>query len=426
MAGPTSTSSAQRCSTCFRSSDNVAQGRGHPLPILRSHDMPAPSSTTANWQKYKGRLSRQLHETRLFGCRTGSLIPPGSFTRKKEFPVRRSVYSVCLWAILLQDRRGRRRHQAECSSSTRRVIVARELATRLQPQPGPARTRPAHPVQSAPGSLLPAPRWAACKTPCLHGRNGVFWRETAALLKNFGAVPTSTIPCRCSSWPPAAPPMVLHPDGSFVAARGRTRRDYAADRWKFGDPRQRLRHRPARARLALLELQNPPATGAGKLSPLAEALRAHTGLADYSANSRFFYYDAEANKKSPPSPRSSSNSPRRTVGRPSRSWRIPSRSSPSRGRGDPPVFPAAVAGLPCGVSGRILNSVPAVFALRSLASKLQWPVELHFIDTPPIEACGGCSRKYRACLQPISRLPSLARSTSSGPEPVEGKQVFKN
>jgi hypothetical protein len=32
-----------------------------------------------------------------------------------------------------------------------------------------------------------------------------------------------------------------------------------------------------------------------------------------------------------------------------------------------------------------LNSEPAAFALRSLASKLKWPVELHFLDTPPIE-----------------------------------------
>ena len=49
------------------------------------------------------------------------------------------------------------------------------------------------------------------------------------------------------------------------------------------------------------------------------------------------------------------------------------------------IFPQPPAKLPCGVSGRILNSVPVVFALRSLAAKLCWPVELHFIVTPPSE-----------------------------------------
>jgi hypothetical protein len=37
------------------------------------------------------------------------------------------------------------------------------------------------------------------------------------------------------------------------------------------------------------------------------------------------------------------------------------------------------------VSGRILNSVPATFALRSLAAKLRWPVTLIFLTDPPSE-----------------------------------------
>jgi glucosamine kinase len=49
------------------------------------------------------------------------------------------------------------------------------------------------------------------------------------------------------------------------------------------------------------------------------------------------------------------------------------------------LFPQPFTKLPCGVSGRILNSAPASFALRSLASKLNWPVELQFITTAPIE-----------------------------------------
>ena len=49
------------------------------------------------------------------------------------------------------------------------------------------------------------------------------------------------------------------------------------------------------------------------------------------------------------------------------------------------IFPSPAAPVPCGVSGRILNSVPAAFALRSLATKLRWPVKLEFITTAPIE-----------------------------------------
>ena len=48
-------------------------------------------------------------------------------------------------------------------------------------------------------------------------------------------------------------------------------------------------------------------------------------------------------------------------------------------------FPQPTGKIPCGVSGRILNSTAGVFALRSLANKLDWNVELNFITTPPIE-----------------------------------------
>jgi glucosamine kinase len=48
-------------------------------------------------------------------------------------------------------------------------------------------------------------------------------------------------------------------------------------------------------------------------------------------------------------------------------------------------FPSAAGALPCGISGRILNSGPAVHALRSLALNLRWPVELRFIAESPIE-----------------------------------------
>ena len=48
-------------------------------------------------------------------------------------------------------------------------------------------------------------------------------------------------------------------------------------------------------------------------------------------------------------------------------------------------FPQPAGKIPYGVSGKILNSQPGAFALRSLAEKLHWPVELNFLTTSPIE-----------------------------------------
>jgi len=49
------------------------------------------------------------------------------------------------------------------------------------------------------------------------------------------------------------------------------------------------------------------------------------------------------------------------------------------------LFPAPANAVPCGVSGPILNSGAASYALRSLASKLHWTVDLKFIKEPPSE-----------------------------------------
>ncbi len=122
------------------------------------------------------------------------------------------------------------------------------------------------------------------------------------------------------------------------------------------------------------------------MARLAEALRAHTGLADYPANSRFFYYDAQANA------RISAFAPlvlelaAQDCG-PAQQVVADSITELAR-LADQMIhrhFPHPPARLPCGVSGRILNSIPAAFALRSLASKLKWPADLRFLTTPPIE-----------------------------------------
>lgn len=223
---------------------------------------------------------------------------------------------------------------------------------------------------------------------CMAG-NGAFWRETAAALKDFGAVTTldDSVPV-LELATNGAPGLVLHAGtGSFVAARGPDGAVHYAGGlgWKFGDPGSGFDIGRRALALALLELQSLSA-GASQVSPLVEALRAHTGLADYSINSRFFYNDPAANV------RIASFAPRvlalaeQDCG-PAQQVVADSITDLAR-QADTVIhrlFPQPTAKLPCGVSGRILNSIPAAFALRSLASKLNWPVELHFMATPPIE-----------------------------------------
>jgi len=259
-----------------------------------------------------------------------------------------------------------------------------------------------------------------------------FWAETAAALSGFGLVTTAT-----DSMPVlelatgGAPGLVLHAGtGSFVAARavdGSTH--YAGGLgWKLGDAGSGFDLGRRAIAGALLELQGWPPTVTKNLSPLAEALRAHTGLADYAANSRFFYTDAGANAAiSAFAPRVlelaeqdcgaaqqvvadsvtdlarladrvihqlfSAERVENLSGLAPRNrdeWRAISAdasraaSTPQRDRSQVSGL-AASAVIPCGVSGRILNSVPAAFALRSLATKLRWPVKLEFITTSPIE-----------------------------------------
>jgi len=223
---------------------------------------------------------------------------------------------------------------------------------------------------------------------CMAG-NGAFWKETATALKDYGAVTTldDSVPV-LELATNGAPGLVLHAGtGSFVAARSVDGKVHYTGGlgWKFGDPGSGFDIGRRALSLALLELQSLPA-GEIQVSPLVAALRTHTGLEEYSANSRFFYTDAGANAKI------AGFAPRvlalaeQDCG-PARQVIADSITDLARqaDRVITRLFPQHPAKLPCGVSGRILNSVPAAFALRSLASKLNWPVELHFMDKPPIE-----------------------------------------
>lgn len=223
---------------------------------------------------------------------------------------------------------------------------------------------------------------------CMAG-NGAFWKETAAALQDFGAITTldDSVPV-LELATNGAPGLVLHAGtGSFVAARGFDGTVHYAGGlgWKFGDPGSGFDLGRRAIGLALLELQGRPKPGR-TVSALAEALRAHTGLTDYSVLSRFFYNEAGANAKI------ASFAPQvlaLAAADCGPAQQVVADSITDLARQADEVihhlFPQPETKLPCGVSGRILNSEPAAFALRSLASKLQWPVELHFMDTPPIE-----------------------------------------
>lgn len=216
-----------------------------------------------------------------------------------------------------------------------------------------------------------------------------FWREFAATLTGYGRVSTVD-----DSRPvlelatDGQPGLVLHAGtGSFVAARAPDGAIHYAGGlgWKFGDPGSGFDLGRRGLALALLELQAARGNPA-QLSPLATALCTHTGLADYPANSRLFYSDPGANALIAGfAPRvlelaAADCGPAQQV--------VADSITDLARQADTVIhrlFPRTTTQLPCGVSGRILNSPPAVFALRSLAGKLNWPVGLRFIDTAPIE-----------------------------------------
>ncbi len=223
---------------------------------------------------------------------------------------------------------------------------------------------------------------------CMAG-SGAFWRETAAALKDFGAVTTldDSLPV-LELATNGAPGLVLHAGtGSFIAARGLDGTVYYVGGlgWKFGDPGSGFDIGRRALGTALLELQSL-AAGSSPSSPLLAALREHTGLTDYASNSRLFYNDPEANLKiarfAPRVLALADNhcATAQQIVADSVSG-LAQQADQLIGR----LFQKSTGKLPCGVSGRILNSTSAAGALREAAAKLNWPVELHFMDTPPIE-----------------------------------------
>ena len=274
------------------------------------------------------------------------------------------------------------------------VIMAQHLAPGCNPSHiGPAAARAI--LAEALAALLlkaktaQAPLTVTSTLLCMAG-NRAFWRETADALTNFGVITT------CDDSRPVlelathgAPGLVLHAGtGSFIAARAPDGSIHYAGGlgWKLGDPSSGYDLGRRAIALAMLELQSsPPATGL-KCSPLVTALQAHTGLTTASDHSLFFYNDPAANAQIAAFAPMVIELATQDCG-PAQQVLADSLTDLAR-QADAVIhqlFPSPITKLPCGVSGRILNSAPASFALRSLASKLNWPVELQFITTAPIE-----------------------------------------
>lgn len=218
----------------------------------------------------------------------------------------------------------------------------------------------------------------------------LFWMEVAQTLTGFGRVTAEADSAPVLELATGgAPGLVLHAGtGSFVITRAPDGSVHYSGGlgWKFGDPGSGFDIGRRALALALLELQATSPLADTRPSPLAEALVNHTGLMDYVANSRFFYSDPEANAKIASFAPHVIRLAEQECG-PAQQVLADSITELAR-QADTVIhrhFPQAAGKIPCGISGKILNTVPGAFALRSLANKLAWPAELNFITTAPIE-----------------------------------------
>ncbi|MDP1579813.1 MAG: BadF/BadG/BcrA/BcrD ATPase family protein [Candidatus Didemnitutus sp.] len=268
-------------------------------------------------------------------------------------------------------------------------IVAQHAASGCNPSHvGPERARAV--VGGALDALLaaaPAPfaRNALVSTQFFMAGSPAFWREFAASLTDFGEVKTAP-----DSWPvlelatEGAPGLALHAGtGSFIVARDLDGKIHSAGGlgWKLGDPGSGFdMGRRAIAR-ALLEMQ-----GWGEPSVLSTELRAHTGLQDAPAITRYFYAEPAANVQI------AAFAPR--VLATAASGCLPAQTIVVASLGElvtqarfltAKLFPAPAAPLACGLSGPILNHAVSVYALKAIAETNQWPVEFRFLTAPPIE-----------------------------------------
>lgn len=209
------------------------------------------------------------------------------------------------------------------------------------------------------------------------------WREITAGLTDLGTmvVAADSLPV-LELATAGAPGLVLHAGtGSFVAARAPDGSIHYAGGlgWKLGDAGSGFDLGRRGIAQAMLELQGwaPP-------TDLGATLKAHTGLADAAANSRFFYTDPDANA------RITAFAPR--VVELAALGCAPARVALTETLTDlvgqarlvtAKLFPGAT--VPCGVSGAMLNREPSISVLKALVASHPWPVTLNFITAAPIE-----------------------------------------
>lgn len=229
----------------------------------------------------------------------------------------------------------------------------------------------------------PGPRPPVSSTHIYAAGAAAFWQETAAALTGFGKVTTGPDSLPVLELATGGKPgLVLHAGtGSFVAARAPDGTLHYAGGlgWRFGDPGSGTDiGRRATAR-ALLELQ-----GWTKRTSLADALCAHTGLAEYGTISRLLYTADDANA------RIAAFAPLvielAAAGNASAQLSLVESLTELVAQArlvTERLFPGTVA--TCGVSGALLNAPPSVATLRALVGTQSWPVALQFITEPPIE-----------------------------------------
>jgi glucosamine kinase len=210
-----------------------------------------------------------------------------------------------------------------------------------------------------------------------------FWSEFAATLAGYGRVTTApdSVPV-LELATDGAPGLVLHAGtGSFVAARAPDGSIHYAGGlgWKLGDAGSGFDLGRRGIAQAMLELQGwaPP-------TDLGATLKAHTGLADAAANSRFFYTDPDANA------RITAFAPRvvELAAQGCAPAQVALTETLTELVGQARLVTAKLfpgTSVPCGVSGAILNCEPSISALKTLVTSLPWPVELNFITAAPIE-----------------------------------------
>lgn len=217
---------------------------------------------------------------------------------------------------------------------------------------------------------------------CMAG-SPAFWRETAGELKTFGVVRATTDAAPVLELATGGGPgMILHSGtGSFVAARAHDGNVHYAGGlgWKLGDPGSAFDLARRAVARGVLELQGwVPATA------LRDALIDHTGLRQPSDITRFFHQDPDANA------RLAAFAPR--VSALAAQGCQPAQAALAATLGELVDLARATAAklfgdarVPCGVSGGLLNSPAAAFALKALAETHGWNADLSFLTDPPIE-----------------------------------------